>query len=63
LRPPWIKPALLMFAFLCTGLALTRLTGVVLDGELSQYTIGALCFEVPSSVVSIVCYACLPAES
>jgi len=61
LRPHWIKPALLMFAFLATGLAVTRLTGVVLDAELSGYTIGALCFEVPSSLISILCYARLPA--
>lgn len=48
-RESLVKPALLMLAFLCTGLALGRLGGVVSDGGLSAYTISGLVFEIASA--------------
>jgi len=53
-RVSLVRPALLMLAFTCTGLALTRTLGAVLDGAFSGYTIGALCFEIPSAVIAIL---------
>ena len=49
LRPALRRPALLMLAFLCTGLASARLLGVGVDGAPSAYTLGALGFEVVSA--------------
>ena len=49
LRPALRQPALLMLAFLCTGLASARLLGVGIDGAPSAYTLGALGFEVVSA--------------
>jgi len=52
-RSGLVRPALLMFAFLCTGLWTCRLAGGMIEGELSSYTLYGLCFEVPSSLISI----------
>ncbi|HXC51739.1 MAG TPA: DUF4345 family protein [Candidatus Limnocylindrales bacterium] len=40
-------------AFILPGLASARLLGVALGGDLSAYTIGALIFEIGSSVISL----------
>ena len=40
-------------AFVMPGLALTRLIGLALGGDLSGYTIGALIFEIGSSVIAV----------
>jgi len=52
LRAPLRRPALLTLGFLTAGLALARLSGAGLDGAVSAYTIGALCFEIPSAALS-----------
>jgi hypothetical protein len=49
LRDGLVKPVLLMLAFLCTGLALGRLGGILSDGGLSAYTICGLAFEIASA--------------
>ena len=49
LRPAWVRPALVVLAFLSCGLAIGRLGGVVFDGGLSAYTGSALAFEITSS--------------
>lgn len=54
LRPAFVRPAVVMLAFLTSGLFLTRLGGVVLDGGLSGYTAGGLFFELLSSGAAIV---------
>ena len=46
IRPPLERAALLTLAFLCSGLALGRLGGLVADGGFSSYTAGGLGFEV-----------------
>lgn len=51
-RPSLRRPALLCLVFLCTGLALARLSGAVLGDELSAYTAMGLCFEGLSSAVA-----------
>lgn len=40
-------------AFVMPGLALARLFGVMLDGGLSGYTIGALVVEIGSSLIAV----------
>ncbi len=40
-------------AFMLPGLASARLLGVALGGDLSAYTVGALIFEISSSVISL----------
>ncbi len=48
LRPAFIRTGLIALAFLCAGLALGRLGGVLLDGDLSTYTSVGLAFEIGS---------------
>ncbi len=47
------RPALLAIAFLCSGLGLARLLGVLLEGELSSYNAAGLGFELVSATVAI----------
>lgn len=51
-RPALARPALLMLCFVCGGLGLTRLAGLVLDASGSAYTFGALALEIPSAVIA-----------
>ena len=60
-RPAFVAPALLMLAFLCTGLALGRLGGTVFDGGVTAYTIVGLGFEIISSALAILLLSRLPA--
>ena len=53
MRPTLVRPMLLMLAFLCTGLALGRLGGVLADGGLSAYTASGLVFEIASAGFAI----------
>ncbi len=53
LRPASERTALVLLAFLCTGLASARLIGVALDGGLSAYTVSALVFEIGSSATAL----------
>ena len=46
------RPALLALGFLTGGLGLSRLAGAALDGEISQYTGGAIAFELISAAVA-----------
>jgi hypothetical protein len=46
LRTEVARPALLTLLFLCAGLALGRLLGLVVDGAASPYTLIAVGFEV-----------------
>lgn len=48
-RPALRRPALLMLAFLCSGLASARLLGASIDGAPSAYTLFALGFEIVSA--------------
>jgi hypothetical protein len=48
-RPVLRRPALLMLAFLCSGLASARLLGVGIDGAPSAYTLSVLGFETVSA--------------
>jgi hypothetical protein len=43
------RPALITLAFLCAGLALSRLLGAIIHAEVSAYTGSALAFELASS--------------
>jgi len=45
-RPTLVRPALLAQVFLCSGLFLARVVGLVFDAGLSGYTVGALGFEL-----------------
>lgn len=47
------RPALLLLAFLCTGLATARFGGMLIDGGISTYTMAGLAFEVVSAGISI----------
>ena len=51
-RPGLVQPALLMTAFLTSGLAVARLTGALIDGGFSGYTFGGLGFEILSASVA-----------
>jgi Domain of unknown function (DUF4345) len=51
-NPSLRRPALLMLAFLCTGLGSARLIGVVLDGTLTAYTAFALVLELGSAALA-----------
>lgn len=51
------RPALIMLGFICSGIALARSIGLVLDGSGSGYTFGALGFETASAVIAIVLIA------
>lgn len=53
LRQPLRRPALLALAFLASGLASTRLLGVLLDGGASGYTVAGLLFEVVTAALAI----------
>jgi multidrug transporter EmrE-like cation transporter len=48
-REPLRRPALITLAFLCAGLALSRLLGALVDAEVSAYTGSALAFEIAST--------------
>ena len=48
-RPALRRPALLMLAFLCTGLGSARLLGVGIDAAPSAYTVSVLGFEFVSA--------------
>lgn len=52
LRPSLVRPALLMLSFICGGLGLTRILGLVLDGSASGYTFGGLALELPSAAIA-----------
>ena len=54
MRPSLVRPVLLMLAFLCTGLAIGRLGGVLFDGGVSDYTMGGLFFEIASSGTALL---------
>ena len=54
LRPAFVAPVLWVSAYLTGGLALTRALGVLLDGGLSGYTVGALVFEASATVAAAV---------
>ncbi len=47
------RPALLSLAFLCAGLGLARMLGVIVEGELSTYTAAGLGFEFVSAAAAI----------
>src|SRR5574340_262653 len=53
-RRSLVQPALLMMGFICSGLALTRTAGLVLDASASAYTFGALTLEAPSALLAIL---------
>ncbi len=53
LRPALVQPALIMLCFLTAGLGSTRLLGLVIDGSVSGYTVGAIIFELVSAAVAI----------
>ena len=53
LRPAARQSALTAVTFLCGGLFLSRLTGTLLEGELSSYTAGALVFESLSALIAL----------
>jgi hypothetical protein len=48
-REPLRRPALTTLAFLCAGLALSRLLGAIIHAEVSAYTGFALAFEIASA--------------
>jgi len=54
LRAGLTRAALLLLAFLCSGLATARFGGILLDGGLSSYTVAGLGFEVASAGTAIV---------
>ena len=51
-RPHLSSAALLTLAFLCTGLALGRLGGLAVDGDVSGYTGGAVGFEIANAALA-----------
>jgi hypothetical protein len=53
LRADLTRTALLLLAFLVTGLATARLAGLGLDGGLSAYTMGGLVFETVTAGLAI----------
>jgi hypothetical protein len=53
LRADLIRPALICLAFLCSGLALARLSGVAVEHEVSAYTALGLAFELSSAGISV----------
>jgi len=52
LRTDLVRPALICLAFLCSGLALARLSGAALEREVSSYTALGLAFETLSAGLS-----------
>ena len=53
LLPRLVHPALVAGCFLFAGLALSRLLAALAMGELSSYTIAALCLEWGSTVIAL----------
>jgi hypothetical protein len=53
-RPALERSALLMLAFLCSGLAVARLGGLVADGGFSGYTAGGLGFEILNASLALM---------
>jgi hypothetical protein len=53
LRVGLVRPALICVAFLCSGLALARLSGAVMAGEVSSYTAFGFAFESLSAALSL----------
>ena len=51
-RPSLRRPALLMLLVLGTGLGVSRLLGAVLDAGFSEYTNGAIIFELTSAGIA-----------
>jgi len=52
-RAGLVRPALICLAFLCSGLALARLSGAAMEREVSSYTAFGLCFETLSAGLSV----------
>lgn len=53
MRDSLARPALVVLAFLCGGLALGRLGGVWIDGAISAYTASALALEIASALLAV----------
>ena len=51
-RPAAARPVLLALAVVCAGLGSARLLGVLLDGDVTAYTAGALAFELVAAGVA-----------
>jgi hypothetical protein len=49
MRPRFARHALVLLAFLCSGLFLSRLAGAGIGGEFSSYTLSALGIEILSA--------------
>lgn len=52
-RPSLVQPALVMLAFLSTGLGTTRALGLALDGSASGYTLFAIAFELVNATLAL----------
>ncbi len=52
-REALVRPTIFMLAFLYGGLAGTRVLGLLMDGGPSGYTIFALSFELPATIIAI----------
>ena len=63
LRPRLVATTLIALAFLCSGLALGRIGGVILDGGFSQYTGVGLAFEIGSAALAIFLLTRLPGHA
>lgn len=57
-----MRPALAMVMFAFCGVALARLVGFLVDSSGSEYTYGALGFEIVGAVISIVVFLKQPIE-
>lgn len=63
LRAGLVRPALVCLAFLCSGLALARLSGAALEREVSSYTALGLTFETLSAALSVALLLWGPARA
>jgi hypothetical protein len=54
LRRDLVRPTLLMLAFLCGGLGIARVAGVLMDQSLSAYTVSGLAFEFTFLTLAVV---------
>lgn len=61
-RPGFTRPALLMLLCLASGLGLARMAGVIVDGSLSGYTVGALIFEGVTAFFAVSCLRRAPRD-
>ncbi len=58
-----VRPALAMVAFAFCGIAIARVMGLAIDSSGSEYTYGAVGFEIVGAIISVIIFIKQPLET